>query len=109
MTLQEVANKLETKYFSKTPVGKAQQVILDALNVEVANFGHANAFFNAIGIIVLSKREGRRSIPVVIVEDNSGGGLNLDGEGEVWNNANEYLTEDVLKKLKPWIKEISNE
>ena len=57
----------------------------------------------------------KANVPFLSLEDNlehygkTGLELNPHGEGETWNNANRHLTKDVLKKLKPWIKEISNE
>jgi len=48
------------------PVGKAQQMVLDALGLYAENFTEANEVFEKHGISVSSKRVGRRSEPVVM-------------------------------------------
>lgn len=47
------------------PVGKAQQVILDALGERASTFQQAEAVFSRLGIVVAARRDGRRSVPVV--------------------------------------------
>jgi hypothetical protein len=94
MNLQKIAdNSLDSRHNTKTPVGKSQQTILDKLDVHCGCFGQAEAFFTNIGISVVSKREGRKSVPVVYLVDTSGGGINRDGEGESWDGdeVNDYI------------------
>lgn len=84
--LQQIASKAtdpasqwETR--NQYPTGKAQQDVLNALGLTANNSGHANAIFAELGIVVSSKREGRKSVPV-ITKSFSGGGFNAYGEGE---------------------------
>ena len=63
------------------PVGKAQQMVLDALGLKAGDFSEANQVFESLGITVTSKREGRSSVPVVIIKDRFGGGFNAEYEG----------------------------
>jgi hypothetical protein len=97
---REVASKVDSSQFNKkTAPGVAQQVILNALGIDAESFGHANAIFDALGITVIAKRVGRSSVPEVIKRDLSGGGFNLDGEGEAWD-----LTPDIdLSTIKEWM------
>lgn len=73
------ARKWETRH--QPAVGKAQQEVLNALGLSANNHGHANSIFAEIGITVSSRREGRKSVPV-ITKYFSGGGFNAYGEGE---------------------------
>ena len=66
------------------PVGKAQQMVLDALGLTADGSGDANRIFESLGLIVASKREGRKSVPSITVLDREGGAFNVDGEGETW-------------------------
>lgn len=68
------------------PVGKAQQMVLDALGMSATGFSNANEQFAAIGIRVSSKRQGRTSVPVVEEVGSFGGGFNRYGEGESWGS-----------------------
>lgn len=49
------------------PVGKAQQIVLDALGMTATGFDDAASKFKELGITVSSKRQGRTSVPVVSV------------------------------------------
>lgn len=46
-------------------VGKAQKIVLDGLGVTVESFQEAEALFESIGIVVISVREGRKSVPQI--------------------------------------------
>lgn len=72
------------------PVGKAQQVILDALGLRAGSFGHAARLFAAHGIVVASKRVGRASVPVVTVA--RGGSLRQAEDGEYGDTSAAPLT-----------------
>lgn len=63
------------------PVGKAQQMVLDALNITATGHGDADRIFRDLGLAVSSKRQGRKSVPVITVKDRFGGGFNASGEG----------------------------
>lgn len=84
--VQDPASTWERRKLAKTEPGKAQQIVLDALGVQANNFAHAEAIFEALGIAVTPVRQGRRSVPQVSKLDRSGGGFNLDGEGEAWDD-----------------------
>lgn len=84
--LQQVASKAtdpakvwETR--RQYPVGSAQQDVLSALGLTANNNGHATAIFTELGIVVGSRREGRKSVPVV-TKTEIGGGWNLGGDGD---------------------------
>mgnify|MGYP001046615292 CR=1 FL=1 len=83
-TAKQVAEKVtdKNKHNRQYPVGKAQQTILDALNITNCNgHSHAQQIFDELGIVVSSKRVGRKSVPVV-EKATIGGGFNAYGEGE---------------------------
>jgi len=63
------------------PVGKAQQMVLDALGLTAKDFSEASKIFEDLGISVGSKRQGRSSVPVVTVEDRFSGGFSAAGDG----------------------------
>jgi len=81
------------------PVGKAQQMVLQALGKKAQTFSEATAVFEQMGIVVSSKRQGRESVPVVIVKARMGGGWNAGGDGESWR---EYPDVD-LSAIEQWI------
>jgi hypothetical protein len=67
--INEIAKKVvdQYQYRRQTPVGTAQKQVLDALGITIKVNGgsHANAIFDALGLVVTSRREGKTSIPVV--------------------------------------------
>lgn len=81
------------------PVGKAQQMVLDALNLTASGSSDANRIFESLGLIVASKREGRKSVPSITVLDREGGAFNIDGEGETWQ---QYPDADFTN-IQQWI------
>lgn len=98
---QEIASKVKSRFDKGHPVGVAQRVILDALGIEADHATHADEIFTALGIGVQPVRVGRRSVPSVSRIDNSGGGLNIEGEGESW----EHVPVDVdLSAIAEWMK-----
>ena len=82
----------------QTPVGKAQQMVLDALNLKAESWNEACAIFSRIGIVVGAKRVGRTSVPVITV-DRYGGGFNAYGEGESWTKGDNT----DLTPIKQWM------
>jgi hypothetical protein len=82
------------------PVGKAQQMVLDALGLHASDFSEAEQVFESIGISVSSKRVGRSSIPVVSMKETTGGGWNAGGDGESYEIS--YKEAD-LSKLSEWM------
>lgn len=87
---------------SDYPIGKAQQMVLDALGVKRGTFAGAAAYFAEIGIVVSSKRVGRNSVPVVRIKDRYAAGVTEEGEGETWR-AYDDLTAEQRQSLAPWI------
>lgn len=92
-TIQEIAQNAKdpadnwnTRHLSKTAPGVAQAVILQALGIKANNFAHAKVIFQELGIDVGHKRVGRSSIPVVTKLDRSGGAINIEGDGEIWDD-----------------------
>lgn len=83
---KDPANNWRTRYLSKTAPGVAQTVILDALGIQANNFAHAKVIFQELGIDVGYKRVGRKSVPVVKKLDRSGGAINIEGDGEIWDD-----------------------
>lgn len=81
------------------PVGKTQQLVLDALNLTAANFTEAKKIFEDLGLVVASKREGRKTIPVITVLDRQGGAFNAGGDGEEFT-----LYQDIdTTAIEQWI------
>lgn len=79
------------------PVGVAQKQVLDALGLTATGFNDAQRRFDDLGISVASRREGRKSVPVVHVT-GWGGGF-IDGEGQEWTGPKR----EILDKLQQWI------
>ena len=82
------------------PVGKVQQMVLNALVLTASDFGEAERIFEQHGLIVTSKRQGRTSIPEIHLAARTGGAFNRDGEGETWNI--DYKTVN-LSTIKQWL------
>ena len=81
------------------PVGKVQQMVLDALNITAKDFSEAERIFKDLGIAVGSKRQGRSSVPVVTVEDRFGGGFNAAREGVVYRKHQDH----DFSAIEQWI------
>lgn len=88
-SIKEIAEGVSARPFNhKTPPGKAQKVILDALQVAAESFGHANAIFEKLGIQVVPVRQGRKSVPEVSIQRESGSQRNMDGDYDTWDYSN---------------------
>lgn len=81
------------------PVGKAQQIVLDALGMTASGFNDAKTKFEQLGIVVGSKRVGRNSVPSITIKDRCAGGFTTDGDGVEWR---EYDDID-LAPINQWI------
>lgn len=81
------------------PVGKTQATVLAALNIAANDFSHAEQIFQDLGLIVTSKRQGRKTIPVVKVLDRQSGAFNAAGEGVIFDK---YPDLDTTK-IKKWV------
>jgi len=67
------------------PMGKAQRMVIEALGLNADSFSEAEEMFAERGLIVASKREGRKSVPAIKLMDTEGGAMNADGEGDSWD------------------------
>jgi hypothetical protein len=82
------------------PVGKAQQMVLDALGIEATDWNEAKAAFEEIGITVNSKRVGRGVEPEIIVDSGHRSGFDDNGEG--WQA--DITFDRDLSPVEQWIK-----
>jgi hypothetical protein len=107
-TAQEIAQatpdpqRATNRKTNNTPPGVAQSVILDALNIQADNFIHANVIFKALGITVIPKRVGRSSVPVVSLLDSSGGGIDIYGDGDAWDDTSPDVD---LSAISEWMED----
>ena len=81
--------------FKDYPVGKAQQQVLDALGINASGHQDAQSKFDELGIVVASKRQGRKSVPVVSIKEG-GSQRNYGGDYDVWDATAEQSTLDKL-------------
>lgn len=73
---------------------------MTALSIEAESFGHANAIFEAIGIQVVPIRQGRRLVPEVSIQRESGSQRNLDGDFDTWDSNADGLD---LSAIQEWM------
>lgn len=82
MNAQQIAETVndQYKYQRQYPVSGAQKQVLAALGITVKLNGssHADQIFEALGIVVSSRREGRNTIPVVKAIEATGRAANAD-------------------------------
>jgi len=81
------------------PVGKAQQMVLDTLNIAATGHGDAEEIFKSLGLVVGSKRKGRKSVPVITILDRDSGAMNTSGEGVTWQ---QYPDAD-FSNIQEWV------
>ena len=81
------------------PTSKAQQTVLDALAITATGYGDAERKFKALGLSVVAKRIGRKSVPSVTMMDTRGGAMH-NGDGSEWTI--EFESVD-LEKISQWI------
>lgn len=99
---KEIASKVVDKYqhSRQYPVGAAQQTILNALGVTKCNgHSHAQQIFDALGISVGNRREGRKSVPVVS-KIGAGAARNNCGDYDVWNSPSDNID---LSAISEWM------
>lgn len=89
-------------YNNEYPVGKAQQVVLDALGLTAAGMTSANALFESLGLIVRPVRQGRASVPQITIKNRYAGGWNEGGDGDTWRAYGD-LTAEQMKAIAPWV------
>jgi len=81
------------------PVGKAQQMVLDALKLTAGGHSDANRIFESLGLVIASKREGRKSVPSITVLDRDGGAFNAAGEGVTW----QQYPDANFESIQQWV------
>lgn len=82
--LEGVVSQIPTSSGKWLPVGKCQQEVIERLGLSCAallNHHHAEKFFEAVGIVVSHRREGREYIPYVFPRPQRQA-VNNFGEGE---------------------------
>ena len=97
---KEIASQVVDKYQHERqyPVGKAQQQVLSALGIAKCNgHSHAQQIFDALGIVVSSRREGRSSVPVV-TKVGAGGGWNIGGDADGWDAPSKGIDLSAIEK-----------
>jgi len=90
------------RYGDEYPVGKAQQIVLDALGLKAAGMTSANELFESLGLIVRPVRQGRASVPEITIKNRYEGGWNEGGDGDSWRAYGD-LTAEQMQALAPWI------
>ena len=81
------------------PTSKAQDQVLAALEITATGYGDAERKFKALGLNVIAKRVGRKSVPSITMMDTQVGGMH-DGDG--WSDTVEFESVD-LEKISQWI------
>lgn len=81
------------------PVGKAQQMVLDALGMSAEDSRDAKEKFEELGLLVNSKRDGRKSVPAITVKSRFGGGWNRGGDGSGYQKYDDIDT----TAIEQWI------
>jgi hypothetical protein len=83
------------------PVGKAQQMVLDALRLTATGHGDASRKFEQMGLVVASKRQGRTSVPSITRRPATEGGMHA---GDGWSQAVDFGDVD-FDKISQWLAE----
>lgn len=83
------------------PVGKAQQQVLTALELTASGFAAAERKFEKLGLVVTSKRQGRKSVPVITILNRETGALNANGEGVAW----QQYPDANFENIQHWVEE----
>lgn len=81
------------------PTSKAQDQVLAALNIAATGYGDAERKFKALGLNVVAKRVGRKSVPSIAMIDARVGGMH---SGDGWSETVEFKSTD-LEKISQWI------
>lgn len=90
-------------YSNDFPVGKAQQVVLDALGLKATGMTGANELFESLGLVVRPVRQGRASVPQITIKNRYEGGWNEGGDGDSWRAYGD-LTVEQMQAIAPWVK-----
>ena len=90
------------KYGDEYPVGKAQQIVLDALNMTAKGATSADKLFEELGLVVRPVRQGRASVPQITLKSRYAGGWNEGGDGDNWRAYGD-LTAEQMQAIAPWL------
>lgn len=89
-------------YGDEYPVGKAQQIVLNALGLKASGATSANALFEELGLAVRPVRQGRASVPEITLKSRYAGGWNEGGDGDSWRAYGD-LTAEQMQAITPWL------
>ena len=89
-------------YRNEYPVGKAQQIVLDALGLTAAGASSADELFESLGLVVRPVRQGRVSVPEITIKNRYAGGFTADGDGDAWRAYGD-LTAEQMRAIAPWL------
>lgn len=89
-------------YNDEYPVGKAQQIVLDALGMRAAGATSANELFETLGLRVFPVRQGRSSVPQIHLKSRYAGGFTEGGDGDEWRTYGD-LTAEQMQAIAPWL------
>jgi hypothetical protein len=81
------------------PTSKAQDQVLEALGLTATGYADAERKFKALGLNVIAKRVGRKSVPSIVMLDTEAGGMH---QGDGWRQAVEFEAVD-LSKVSQWV------
>lgn len=97
----QTAKEQSPDYRRSYPMSKAQSMVIAALGFDTDdyNFAQAEIIFGELGIIVTSKRQGRKSIPAVAATADSAG---MTAEGDYDVAVNE-IDSEVAQLLAEWM------
>lgn len=90
-------------YDNEYPVGKAQQIVLDALGLKAVGATSANELFESLGLVVRPVRQGRTSVPEITIKGRYAGGFTAEGDGDEWRAYGD-LTAGQMQAIAPWVK-----
>lgn len=90
------------QYGDEYPVGKAQQIVLNALGLTAAGAASANELFESLGLVVRPVRQGRTSVPQITLKDRYAGGWTPGGDGDSWRAYGD-LTAEQMQAIAPWL------
>lgn len=89
-------------YGDEYPVGKAQQIVLNALGLRASGATSADALFEELGLVVRPVRRGRASVPEITLKSRYAGGWSAGGDGEEWRAYGD-LTAEQMQAIAPWL------
>ena len=80
------------------PVSKTEQMVLDALGMTASSSRDAKDKFQEMGLSVSSKRQGRKTVPAIVVKSRDVGGWTPGGDG--WGSKKDDIDTSAISQ---WI------